>query len=156
MNVKIPNIICPHCKTNMGLATEQYLYGSPFRVCKKCKKTYVDARYHEIAVEGIRQEDIEPSEEQLKKKRRSGRATVWAGVGVFALFFLILAAGWIVYPLPVIAVICMINGSGKVRECSKKGLEKIRRNLEIEAAQSNQRMQDPQYVEQLRSVGYIN
>lgn len=28
-------------------------FGSPIQTCKKCKGTYLDRRYHEIAIEGI-------------------------------------------------------------------------------------------------------
>lgn len=152
--MKIPTFKCPHCGNNLGTAVNAYLYGSPFRVCNKCKNSYVDKRYHEIAIEGIRQEDINPTEADKQSHRKSGTKAIWIGIGMLALFIIILFTGWIVFPLPIFGVISIIGGIGAMKGDSKKELEKTRNALEIERQQSMLRMQNPQYVEQLRAIGY--
>lgn len=153
--MKIPTFRCPHCNNDLGFAMDAYLYGSPLRQCNKCKKTYVDNRYHEIAIEGIRQEDINPTEADKQSHKKSGSKAIWIGVGMIALFVIILFTGWIVFPLPIFGVISIISGISAKKGDSKKELEKTRKALEIERQQSILRMQNPQYVEQLRAMGYI-
>lgn len=152
--MKVPTFKCPHCGNNLGTAVNAYLYGSPFRVCNKCKNSYVDNRYHEIAIEGIRREDINPTEADKQSHRKSGWKAIWIGVGMIALFIIILFTGWIVFPLPIFGVISLIGGIGAMKGDSQKELEKTRRALEIERQQSMLRIQNPQYVEQLRAIGY--
>lgn len=153
--MKLKTFNCPHCGNSLGYALDAYLYGSPLQVCDRCKKTYVDRRYHEIAVEGIRQEDIDPTEEDKKMHRKGGWIAVGIGVAAIAVFVLLLAAGWISFPLPIIGVISLIGGIVTMRGDNKKVLEKTRKNLENERQQSMQRMQDPRYVAQLYAIGYI-
>lgn len=152
--MKITKFKCPHCGYDLGPAINVYLYGSPFQVCKKCKKTYVDPRYHEIAVEGIRREDIEPTEDDKKEHRKSGWTTIGIGLAMFVGFALCLCIGLIAFPLPIIGVICLIGGIGTLKGDNEKALEKSRKELEMKKQESFLRMQDPQYVEQLRSIGY--
>lgn len=152
--MKVTKFKCPNCGFDLGPAIDFYLYGSPFQVCKKCKKTYVDPRYHEIAVEGIRREDIEPTEEDKKANRKSGWTTIGLGLVMFAAFVLGLFIGVIAIPLPFLGVILLIGGIGTMKRDNKKALNKRRQELELEKQQSFLRVQDPQYVEKLRSIGY--
>ena len=149
------NIKCPSCKKNLGAVEQtEYLYGSPIKVCPKCKAPYFDARFHEIAVEGIRKEDVCDDEEFLAKKRKSGRNTILGGLGVMVLFFVILAAGWIFYFFPVLSVLLIIGGFKTINETKPAAIEKKRAELEREKVLSEQRLRDPQYVQQLHSFGY--
>lgn len=152
--MKIPTFKCPHCENDLGTAVNAYLYGSPLRVCNKCKKTYIDSRYHEIAIEGIRQEDINPTEVDKQAHRKAGSKSILIGFGMIALFILILFTGFIVFPLPIFGVFLIIGGFGARKSDNPKELEKTRQALEIERQKSVLRMQDPQYVEQLRAIGY--
>ena len=152
--MEVQTFKCPHCGNNLGTAVDAYLYGSPFRVCNKCKNSYVDNRYHEIAIEGIRQEDIYPTENDKKSHRKSGWKSIWIGIGSIVLFVIILFTGWIVFPLPIIGFVSIIGGVRKMKSDTKKSLEKTRAALEIEKQQSFLRLQDPLYVEKLRSIGY--
>ena len=46
---------CPHCKRKLfNYNPGSWRYESPIRTCIKCKKKYVDTRYHEIVIDGIR------------------------------------------------------------------------------------------------------
>lgn len=154
MKVKVPAFKCPHCGNDLGVAMDAYLYGSPFRVCSKCKNSYVDKRYHEIAIEGIRQEDSNPTDADKKVNRKTGSLAILLGLGLFALFIIILFFGWIFYPLPIFGILSIGVGISAFKNNSKKKLEKTRRTLEFEKQQSFLRMQNPQYVEQLRAIGY--
>lgn len=145
---------CPHCGHPLGPSENAYFYGSPFRVCNKCKQTYVDNRYHEIALEGIRPQDITPTEGEKKNRQKDGMKKLWIGIGLCAAFVLILFTGWIVFPLPIIGVGMIVSGVKVMKGAGAKGIEKTKRALALEEQQSRQRMQDPAYVEKLRSIGY--
>ncbi len=147
-------IKCPHCGNSLKEEDNAYLYGSPFRVCSKCKNTYVDNRYHEIAIEGIRQEDINPTEADMKAQRKSGWKWIWIGIGMNALFIIILFTGWMIFPLPIFGVSFIISGSRSIKNVSPKQLEKKRKEIEAEKQQSLLRIQNPEYLEQLRTIGY--
>ena len=146
---------CPHCRKNLGnYNASDWLYGSPLKVCPKCHNVYFDARYHEIAVEGVREVDVTADEAFLAKKRRNGRMTILGGIGVMVLFFVLLAAGWIFYFFPFISVALIGAGMKTLKETKPESIQRKRAELQFEEQQSHQRMQNPQYVEQLRSFGY--
>ncbi len=145
---------CPNCNKNIGTIEDDYLYGSPLRMCPKCKQTYHDPRYHEIAIEGIRQNDINPDAEFIAKKRKSGMLTILGGVGVMVAFILLIFVGWIFYLFPVISVMLISGGISTLSSTSESAIEKKRLALESERQLSLARMQNPQYVAQLRSLGY--
>ena len=45
---------CPICGRDItGKMKRSFAYGSPFRTCEGCEKTYFDERYREICVDGI-------------------------------------------------------------------------------------------------------
>ncbi len=45
---------CPYCGKKLeNYMEEEWKYGSPIKVCKKCGEKYLDKRYHEIEIEGI-------------------------------------------------------------------------------------------------------
>ncbi len=145
---------CPNCNKAIGTIEDDYLYGSPLRTCPKCKQTYHDPRYHEIAIEGIRHNDINPDSEFLAKKRKSGIGAIIGGIGVMVAFILLIFVGWLFYFFPVISVMLIANGISTLSSTSESAIEKKRLALENERQLSIARMQNPQYVEQLRSLGY--
>ncbi|MBD5541560.1 MAG: hypothetical protein HDR00_10305 [Lachnospiraceae bacterium] len=50
---------CPHCGAKIPSYQEKtWIYGSPLRTCRKCKNRYIDIRFHEIALEGVRPCDV--------------------------------------------------------------------------------------------------
>lgn len=52
--MKVANGSCPYCGRKIfNYDQRQWFYGSPIITCKKCGESYLDERYHEIAVEGI-------------------------------------------------------------------------------------------------------
>ena len=145
---------CPHCKKNLGnINTDDYLYGSPLKTCPKCKKEYLDPRFHEIAIDGIRDCDISSDPDFLAKKRKNGLLTILGGIGVMALFIILIMVGWIFYLFPVISIILIIGGVKTLKETNPQAIEKKRAELDQEKMRSYARMQNPQYVAQLRAYG---
>ncbi|MBE6587637.1 MAG: hypothetical protein E7647_04390 [Ruminococcaceae bacterium] len=146
---------CPNCNKNIGTVSEgEYLYGSPLRTCPKCKKLYHDPRYHEIAIEGIRREDIDPDSEYLAGKRKSGFLSILGGIGVMVAFVVLIFLGRIFYFFPVISVMLIASGISTLSSTTGGAVEKKKIQLQQEATLSRARMQNPQYVAQLRSLGY--
>lgn len=84
----------------MYLTTPAHFYGSPFRICPKCKQEYVDYRYHEIAVEGAQEKDTRlPTEEERKANRKGSYKAIFIGllviVASIALFVVGMGTGWL-------------------------------------------------------------
>lgn len=52
MAVRWTNVYCPHCEkmAERNHGHPLYLWGSPFKVCGRCLKPYVDTRYKELAL----------------------------------------------------------------------------------------------------------
>lgn len=145
---------CPNCNKNIGTIEDDYLYGSPLRTCPKCRKIYHDPRFHEIALEGIRQNDINPDSEFIAKKRKSGILTILGGIGVMVAFIVLIFLGWLFYFFPVISVMLIAGGINTLSETGEGAIEKKRLALESERQLSLARMQNPVYRDQLRSLGY--
>ena len=95
--MKVPTFRCPHCGHDLGTAINAHLYGSPLRICGKCKQTYIDRRYHEIALEGILQEDINPTEAQKKIHKSNGIKFILIGFAMIAVFMVLAALTGILF-----------------------------------------------------------
>lgn len=143
---------CPHCGNDLYNPTATYLYGSPIRTCSRCGGTYIDKRYHEIAVEGVPEQTVTEAD-----KRESRKQALWSllvAIVSFVLFIVIIGVGYIVYILPVVTVVSFGNMFKALRKSRGKLDRKKKKALEIERQQSQKRMQDPQYAEELRRIGY--
>ena len=147
--------ICPNCKKNLGLTKPGFFYGSPIRICPKCKKEYVDYRYHEIAIEGVLEQDTRlPTDEENSKKKKDAFVSLLIGIGSLVLFIIIFMLGWIVYPLLLGIAVGVVGFFKGMKKEGPKDLEKKLAELEIERSHSFDRMKDPQYVEKLKGYGY--
>lgn len=59
IKLKIAKDRCPECGKKFFIYNEsQHRYGNTIRECKKCKNQYIDPRYHELAITGIRKTDF--------------------------------------------------------------------------------------------------
>ena len=149
-HITITTVNCPHCQTSYGPANA-FFYGSPLKTCKKCGKQYVDRRYHEIALEGARQEDINPSSKENKK---SAIATLIISIAMLFGGVLLLFFGRLSIILFLFGGLGIIISISMFKDGTRRGIEKKKSEIENELLMSVQRMQNPQYVQALRIAGY--
>lgn len=155
-----PPFRCPHCGYNPGEAADAYLYGSPIRVCAKCKQEYVDRRYHEIAIDGIRFEDINLSPERFVADRKKAFITIIIGVSILVLNLIIAfnSSATISFPvftfISLLGAVILVSGIDTLMDGTKRSIEKNRAILEQERQISVLRMVNPNYVQKLRTIGY--
>ena len=70
------------------------------------------------------------------------------------LFVILIAVGWIFYFFPIISITMIINGVKTIKETKPEEMLKKQAELQVEARNSNERMQNPEYVQMLQSYGY--
>ena len=141
---------CPHCNAAIeGTFKNVYIYGSPIRTCKKCKKQYLNRHFHEIAIDGIRPEDLSTKNNgkmilgTLISSIFFGTATVftYSSGRMFALS-LILALASVFFFFGMILDTIKVKTGKKAKEFEKKGQE------------SRQRLQNKEYALTLARLGY--
>lgn len=141
---------CPACGAQIREKCNAWAYGSPVKVCPKCKKEFLDKRFREVAVEGFDRRSVNPSF-YLK------------GIFIFLAFTL----------LSVLVLVLMIKFTGtyrvKVLYCIgggilgtivcillyirvKFGFEEKEREKYME--ESRKRLENKSYAEKLRAYGY--
>ncbi len=144
---------CPSCgKTLFSYEPRTRKYGTIIHVCRKCGAEYMDPRYHELAIDGI-------SEDEFR---------------IFPYFFMLVIGGLIGWRgwhllsvrqlgvpdmmqwlLPVVFLIIgavLIIGSIIGIISIKTGIK--RRKFEKMLEESQARMRDTRYTDKLRSMGY--
>lgn len=146
---------CPCCnKKFFYYDSRQYFCGSPIRTCKKCGGSYIDKRYHELAIEKMPDGELSKGPYlfliafgafilyrgiHLIGYREVGMPDNvignWLLVAVFTVMGLVMIVGGI------IEIICIINGS-KARKWERKRQESIAR------------LQNPDYAWKLKQAGY--
>lgn len=140
---------CPHCRTVYirNMPQNMPLYGSPVRVCKTCNKTFIDKDFQELSITGM------PSDYEYPD----------VGTTMFSLLIpIILAAVFITKCImkysTTLLVLSIISVSiiviMLVIEFSPKSLSKTKQKYDQEYEASKKRMQDPEYVEILKKIGY--
>ena len=155
---------CPHCGKTLSLAAKgDYFYGSPLKKCKYCKQYYIDRRYHEIAIEGVREKDTRlPTKEERRADRKDGLKKALIGFGgvvlSFVLFGVGIETGYIVCGAAFILIgstPLLFSGLGKLFK--RQSIRKLNKNLskiEEERKKSVQRMLNPKYIARLQAEGY--
>ena len=148
-------IKCPKCGNELKAvaAGKAYLYGSPIRQCAKCAQPYVDRNYHEIEIDGIREEDL--------SAKKSLGLTLFCLVGLAVCIgcWILLknASGFIVKSPAAFIVGTLLFGIGffamlidtfKILTGSKK------KQLEKERQASIQRLSNQEYALKLQKLGY--
>ena len=118
---------------------EKIRYGSPIKVCKYCKKEFIDSDYIEIALEGV------PNQEDYKRLTKGTIAYTIASF-VMAFFFYIFDFCF----LPILFVILGVI----IIESDLTSYKKRQKHLEKEILESRKRMEDPQYALRLMQHGY--
>ncbi len=145
------DVKCPYCGRAEGTySRNEYRYGSPIRVCKKCGKKFINEFYHEIAVEG-------PAPEAFSIKAKLKAIVIFAVL--FAVMFL-----WHFYEvtftsryhyMPACAMIGLLVGVlFEILDIifTKTGLKAKR--TEKKRLESVQRLEDPEYARELAELGY--
>lgn len=139
-------IQCPFCGNKIERRSmNTYRLGSPFRICPRCKKEYIDEDYHELAIEDFR--DQTPIKMYLLIAGLftliiplcsfvAGREEWLLFTGIFYFVFLI-----IFLPLFLKKVIYVVSGR------QKKTVDQLKR-------ESIQRFRDPMYCMKMIAAGY--
>lgn len=141
---------CGHCGESVKEKSNTWGYGSPIRVCPFCKQEFLDRRWREVAVQGLDPKSTSP--------------VYYIKAFFFCLVALAVSGGWTWYTLhfhgsyyySMVAVIivsiigaigCLVLAVGIALGFTKKDNEKYVR-------ESEQRMQNPEYVKKLQECGY--
>lgn len=150
-NIPQENGKCPHCGADIeGTYKNVYIYGSPIRTCKKCKKQYWNKRYHEIAIDGIRPEDL-----STKGNGKMILGTLIASIVLIALNVVSYSMrGRVFKALLVGAVLAVIFFFGMIIETIKVKSGKKAKELEKKRQESCQRLQNREYADALVQLGY--
>ena len=118
---------------------EKIRYGSPIKVCKYCKKEFIDSDYKEIALEGV------PNKEDYN---RFTKGTILYTLLSFAMAYFTWLFDFGVLPFVFIALGIIIIGSDLIT------YQKRQKHLEKEISESKRRMEDPAYAQRLAEHGY--
>jgi len=146
-----------HCK-NCGkklLKFERYerKYKCPLAKCSKCGEEYIDPRCHELALEGIPESEFKVT--GCIVLFVIGALIAWRGYYLTGLHMLGTpdSMQWLLPTVILLLGIAMIVGSivETIRILSGSKKRKYERLLE----ESKERMADEEYVQKLRSLGFI-
>ena len=145
---------CPHCGYNYSIHEPKGsgFYGSKIRTCQRCGKQFIDKEYREIAIEGIREVD----------EHRISPATLFSALFFIAfacalvwLFFndlSLFSSGRTFFSLIGAAISAGIGVFLVVSESNEYG--ERQEYLKQEKINSEKRMQNPQYINLLKELGY--
>lgn len=146
-----------HCKSCgkklLKYETYERKYKCPLEKCKKCGQEYIDPRCHELALEGI-------PEDEFKVTRCIilfviGALIAWRGYYLFSVHMLGTPESmqWLlptaILLLGVAIVVGAIVDSIRILSGSK------RRKYESLLEESKARLADEEYVQKLKNLGYI-
>ena len=140
---------CPHCGAMFRLNPEQGIgpYGSPQRICPDCKETYYDREYREIAVNGI-----DPMDKWAVSPAVFKSCAIPMLLGIMILGYMIVNARFDV--LQAIFVLMFLGFPSIMIVQDVKRRPARLQYLKEEAARSEERLQDPQYAQMLKDLGY--
>lgn len=153
MVIKIPyqDGKCPHCGASLGsVVKDAYIYGSLIRNCTKCKNPYLDKRYHEIEIDGIREGDL-----STKGNGKMILGCLVAAIVLFALnAFTILTLGRIYTAIFLMFLLFVFFFFAMIVETVKVKSGKKEKELEVERHVSVKRLQNKEYAHILLELGY--
>ena len=141
---------CPHCGADIeGTYKNIYIYGSPIRICKKCKKQYLNRHYHEIAIDGIRPDDL-----STKGNGKMILLSLVASIALIALNIATYSMGRIFKALALAAFIAVVLFFGLIIETLKVKSGKKAKEFEKKRQESCRRLQNREYALLLSQLGY--
>lgn len=144
---------CASCgKKLLEYDTPVRKFGSPLKECKKCGARYIDPRYHELAAEGIPEEDFKiPPYIFLIV---IGVLIVWRGIYLFSRHMLGTPeeVRWLLPTVfMVFGIVFVIGGILEILSVkSGRKMNKFNRLYE----ESCKRLENPSYALTLHSMGY--
>ena len=134
---------CPHCNEQLSfMEPKKIAYGSPFRTCPRCQKTYIDKSYREIAI--------------------SGKPNVYPVSPFSAIMLLFLLFG-------LVAILSEYRGDSFLPICictffiiiflismigDWKSYDERKSAIFLETLHSEQRLANPEYASALKELGY--
>ena len=130
--------LCPHCRYHLGSTVDLYriTFGSPIKVCPRCQKKYIDSDCKELALYELRFFDKMPmSLDNLI------RMSILFGLGLFSLGFNIGFAITLISIVAIWLIICFALYSSK------------KEKIEKERQKSIERLSNPEYANELHSMG---
>lgn len=145
---------CKNCSSKL-LKYEKWerKYKSPISTCKKCGKEYLDPRCQELAVEGISKEEFKVSRDIVLLI--IGGLIIWRGYYLSGMHILGTpdSMQWLVPTVVLLLGIAMLIVSVADAIGIITGLK--RRKFEKLLKESQDRMNDENYVIKLKELGYI-
>lgn len=146
---------CPNChKLIVGPVSNvhDYNYGSPIKVCPNCFHTYADEQYHEIAIDGIREEDA-----QLLNPIQALQLIGCLGLVALAAVFFFSASSLdelkeMVKGILSCLFFAFIFGISPV--CAITGYKERKEYFKEETERSEKRLQNIEYAKKLKALGY--
>ena len=142
---------CPHCGFHYSIMqpAKSGFYGSPFRTCSICRKSFIDKDYREIAVSGIR--SVDTQRVSTSTALLSIFPALFFAAGLYCCFsvgfspssVLITAGGAVV-----LAIVIWLMFS------EARGYEQRQQYLKQESEQSEARLRNPEYALALKKLGY--
>ena len=142
---------CPSCgKPISNYNASSTDYGSPIRTCKCCGQPYLDSRYRELAIE-------EPWAGDLK-------ASTGIKIALMGLFILVVSGGitFLTYhfkgyyykKLAFVAVMSLLVIGYGIFDAIRVKSGAKQKSLDRKKAESEQRLMDRAYAQQLADLGY--
>lgn len=132
---------CPHCHHKYQIYdSRKHQYGSPFRVCKKCKKGFIDTDFIEIGL-------LPPW--KIKNPRVYPGSILIFSVGILCLFLF-----WVPGPITnniTIIIIALLSSFMVVSDL--RDYQERSDYILNELKQSKSRLSNPEYVLALYEIG---
>ena len=144
---------CPGCgKTLFSYEPRYRKYGKIIHECKKCGTSYLDPRYHELAIDGIPEDEFRPFPYIFMFV--IGGLIAWRGWHLLSVKQLGVpgAMQWLLPTVFLIIGTALVIGSLIGLISIKTGLKRSKFEKMLE--ESKARMRDTRYTDKLRSMGY--
>ena len=140
---------CPHCgQIYAWMETTHHRYGSPFRTCQQCKKTFIDNSYKELACLDYR---------RIKEKKVDPFSIFSSLMGLLFLVFALLQAtdpdNGGMHILFLLVGVFMLFGGGFSISKDLSSYQSRCKQLEQEIARSKRRLSNPAYARSLADLG---
>lgn len=141
---------CPNCGQINREQCNAWMYGSPIRECKSCGSRYIDDRYREPALTGIDTRTVSPG---LYLKM----TFIFLGAGLLIGGWQLLSAklnGYYYTRMAILSVLLLLASIGCLVMFIRIKLGIEDKNNAKYLAESEERLKDPAYVNELIANGY--